>query len=135
MVPPVDEAVPAIASVFVVTAQRLLGDALEQLLNQEGRLQVHRLTPGAPQTMMQVINQQRPLVVIIDEELLTDELFIRARHVGENGRFQFIILSSVHNRIFICQFNHVVLAKVADLVSPIMAFLKQSPGCLQGDSL
>jgi hypothetical protein len=135
MVLTMGEAVPAIASVFVVTTQLLLGDALEQLLNQEGCLQIHRITPRAPQTIMQAINQYHPLVVIIDEDLLTDELFLKARQLGENGRFQFIILSSVQNRIFICQFNHFVLAKVADLVSPIMAFLKPSSGCLQGDSL
>lgn len=124
MDPRKDAAVSVIVKVFVASTQLLLGDALEQVLSRVDGLHVSRLIPETPQAIIEAINQHQPLILIVDEELVSEALCDKVTEMGGNGRLQFIVLSSKHNNVFICQFNHLMLAKVSDLLSPIKSFIK-----------
>lgn len=113
-------------NILIVTNHLLLGEVLEALLIQEAYLRVHRLQPAHDQSMSQEIERLRPPVIIVDEELMTDELYNTIRQLGRNGRLHLIVLSPEHNDICLYRSHRYTLTGATELVTLIATFARQT---------
>jgi DNA-binding NarL/FixJ family response regulator len=121
------------ANVLILTNHPLLGEALEDSLAGAAYL---RVTQSANLTeTLSRSGQRQPLILIVEEALLTDQLCDEIKAVGRDGRLQIIVFSSEHNEISICQTNQIALTGLGDFINIIAAFISQTPVQQQGDEL
>ena len=121
------------ANVLILTSHPLLGDALEDSLT--GAAHLHVIQPSNFTEALFRLGQRRPLIIILEEALLTDKLCDEIKAAGRNGRLQLIVFSSEHNRISIYHIDQVALTGIVDFANIINAFIGQTPDHSQGDNL
>jgi hypothetical protein len=135
MLPTIRQEDQDVINVLLMTDHSLLGDALEDLLACIISLRVLRLRPSELPKLLPEIARLYPLIFIVDEGLLSDQLCEDIKIMGKNGRLQLITLSIEHNQVSICQINQFVLTGAADLAHIISTFVYDTPGYQQGDNL
>jgi DNA-binding NarL/FixJ family response regulator len=111
--------------VLIVTDESLFGVMLEELLAGEHWLQVRRIAPHEPESLLHEIYQHRPLVVVVVQEALGYQLHLIANQVKDYGRLRFVLLSSENNEIHVCQSDRLLIAGVTDLVTLINTLATQ----------
>ncbi len=113
-------------TVLVVTNHILLGEILEDVLAQETSLNVCRVAPHQFQNWLQERGQHCPLVIIIEETVLTDTPYDLTRQIERNGRVHLLIISSEHNKISDYRGYQRDITNITDLIAIITTFINQT---------